>query len=239
MNLNFKSDPRTNQDKWIVDLTNGGMGFGSTLNKTAGYFIEAGACDGLSASNTYVLEKELNWKGICVEPNNKWFNELIKNRDACENVALYSKDGEIDFVECNYRDNDMYTFEDADMKYYSGIKEHIYQQHKSVTDKGTIIKKPCMTLENLLDKHETPFIIDYVSLDTEGSEYEILKSFPFNTYPKQIMAFSIEEAYNYTRSDSCCALLNSIGYIEVKNKFSNADHEHYYVHPSHTCFTRR
>tara|TARA_B100001971_G_scaffold71567_1_gene65980 strand:- start:439 stop:729 length:291 start_codon:yes stop_codon:yes gene_type:complete len=96
-----------------------------------------------------------------------------------------------------------------------------------------------MTLENLLDKHETPFIIDYVSLDTEGSEYEILKSFPFNTYPKQIMAFSIEEAYNYTRSDSCCALLNSIGYIEVKNKFSNADHEHYYVHPSHTCFTRR
>jgi hypothetical protein len=122
------------------------------------------------------------------------------------------------------------------MKYYSGIKEHIYQQHKSVIDKGTIIKKPCMTLENLLDKHETPFIIDYVSLDTEGSEYEILKSFPFNTYPKQIMAFSIEEAYNYTRSDSCCALLNSIGYIEVKNKFSNVDHEHYYVHPSHTCF---
>jgi len=236
MNLNFKSDPRTNQDKWIVDLTNGGMGFGSTLNKTAGYFIEAGACDGLNASNTYVLEKELNWKGICVEPNNKWFNELIKNRDACENVALYSKDGEIDFVECNYRDNDIYTFEDTDMKYYSGIKEHIYQQHKSVTDKGTIIKKPCMTLENLLDKHETPFIIDYVSLDTEGSEYEILKSFPFNTYPKQIMAFSIEEAYNYTRSDSCCALLNSIGYIEVKNKFSNVDHEHYYVHPSHTCF---
>ena len=104
-------------------------------------------------------------------------------------------------------------------------RQHGYL-YKSVADKGTIIKKPCMTLENLLDKHETPSIIDYVSLDTEGSEYEILKSFPFNTYPKQIMAFSIE-------SDSCSELLNSIGYIEVKNKFSDEDYEHYYVHPSH------
>ena len=42
-NLNYKSNPNTNQDKWIVDLTNA---------KTNGYFVEAGAHNGIQQSNT-------------------------------------------------------------------------------------------------------------------------------------------------------------------------------------------
>ena len=44
-------------------------------NKKDGYFIDIGAYDGIRLSNTYLFEKNKNWKGICVEPNNKVFNK--------------------------------------------------------------------------------------------------------------------------------------------------------------------
>ena len=71
MNLNYRSDIRTCSDKWIVDLTNA---------KTNGYFVEAGAAGGITSSNTYVLEKQLHWQGICVEPLKFFYDILIKNR---------------------------------------------------------------------------------------------------------------------------------------------------------------
>ena len=61
-------------------------------NKENGYFIEIGANDGINLSNTYLLEKNYNWKGICVEPIPDIFNKLKNNRpnSICVNKAIYS-----------------------------------------------------------------------------------------------------------------------------------------------------
>lgn len=221
MHLNYQSDPRTCNDKWIVDLTNA---------KTNGYFVEAGACDGINASNTYVLEKQLNWQGICVEPMSFFYNELVKNRKICENVCLYSEEKEVDFIECNYTTEGI-TISDRRKKgymgYLSGISKHLHPKFKLIHDKGKTVRKQCITLESLLDKHNAPNIIDYISLDTEGTEYEILENFPFSKYT--VMAFSIEDNGSWnTNSD----LLRDNGYIEVKNQFVEPSYEHFYVHPS-------
>ena len=238
--LDYKSTGTEYQDKWIVDLTNA---------KTNGYFVEAGSYDGIGGSNTYVLEKQLNWQGICVEPVKFYFKELIKNRKICENVCLYSEEKEIEFREfVKYNDRELYTWQNYKMAGFSGINEHIISRFKSIEKnghpainyqkpvlwsrksdrkfelpEGRIIKKQSMTLESLLDKHNAPNIIDYISLDTEGSEYEILKNFPFNKYT--IMAFSIE-------GSQCSKLLKNVGYIEVKNKFCNNNLDYYYIHSS-------
>ena len=68
MNLDYHSNPDTANDKWIVDLTNA---------KTNGYFVEAGAAEG--RGDTYVLEKQLSWEGICIEPTNTFFQKLIQS----------------------------------------------------------------------------------------------------------------------------------------------------------------
>ncbi len=64
--------------------------------KKNGYFIEVGANDGIKLSNTYLLEKDYNWKGICIEPVPSIFNKLKKNRKSINlNYAVYNVDNKI------------------------------------------------------------------------------------------------------------------------------------------------
>ena len=144
------------QDKWVLQ---------KTKFKRNGFFLEIGSADGLYLSNTYILEKRFGWKGICVEPANK-IGELKKNRKCIiENSCISSRSGE----------NVEFQIDDE----ISGMKEHFDKFHER---KGKTIMVKTLSIKDLLLKHHAPKIIDFFSLDTEGSEYEILKYFPFNDY---------------------------------------------------------
>jgi hypothetical protein len=64
-------------------------------NKDNGFFVEIGASNGIELSNTYLLEKQYKWKGICCEPIPKRFAELVINRpnSICFNEAVYNQSG--------------------------------------------------------------------------------------------------------------------------------------------------
>jgi hypothetical protein len=64
-------------------------------NKKNGYFIEIGASDGINLSNTYLLETQYGWKGICVEPLPSKTEVLKKNRpnSVCIDKAVFNKTG--------------------------------------------------------------------------------------------------------------------------------------------------
>jgi FkbM family methyltransferase len=99
---------QSNQDKWVVEF----LEF-----KKNGYFIELGAYDGIQTSNTYYMEKNLGWDGICVEANPTVYESLVKNRKSKNiNVALTDYVGECFFtndkittdgikVDCNTLEN--------------------------------------------------------------------------------------------------------------------------------------
>ena len=99
---------QSNQDKWVVEF----LKF-----KKNGYFIELGAYDGIQTSNTYYMEKNLGWEGLCVEANPRVYESLIKNLTSKNiNVALNDYVGECFFtndkitttgirVSCNTLDN--------------------------------------------------------------------------------------------------------------------------------------
>jgi len=203
----------TNNDKWIIDLYQG---------KVDGFFIEAGAIDGIHGSCTFTLEKFFNWRGLLVEPGIA-FQALEKNRQRsiCENVCLSNRNSTVLFV-------------DSKDCGYSGIKEkliYIEEKHRIRWGKpkdqwrlGGFKERmvESITLYDLLKKHNAPKVIDYVALDMEGSEYDTLENFPFDRY--RILAFSIE-------GDSCNELLISKGYTRVNNKFNTeAPWEYYFVH---------
>jgi hypothetical protein len=66
--------------------------------KKNGYFIEIGSADGLYNSNTYLLEKKYNWRGLLIEPNVNWFNKKIsRNKSLTINSAIYKKIGTVGF----------------------------------------------------------------------------------------------------------------------------------------------
>lgn len=88
---------QSGQDKWVCDFFN---------YKKNGYFVEVGAYDGIQTSNTYYLEKELGWNGICIEANLEIFKILKQNRQSNNiNVAVSSSKGL-----CNFNGDRINTF---------------------------------------------------------------------------------------------------------------------------------
>lgn len=142
-------------------------------NKKNGFFVEIGAMDGIRLSNTHLLEMDYNWNGICIEPVPFNYEKLIENRpnSICMNKAVYSVSGEnIEFDISN------------ELDYHSGISSHLGRHKERVDKDKTTIQVETITLNDLLKESNAPSYIEYLSIDTEGSEYEILKVVDFKTY---------------------------------------------------------
>jgi len=174
-------------------------------NKEGGFFIEIGASDGIELSNTYLLEKNYQWKGICCEPIPARFEKLVVNRpnSICFNEAVYNQSGlTLNFDISNDINN-------SDL--LSGISECI-DAHKSTVDNNkTKIYVKTLSLVDILDKSNAPLFIEYMSIDTEGSELEILKNFNFEKYIFGLI--DIEHNFVEPRRTIIKNLLLSKGYI--------------------------
>lgn len=156
------------------------------LNFKDGTFIELGANDGIAQSNTYFYEKELNWSGLLIEPTHK-FNDLIKNRpnpnNFLENEACCSFENEgkeIQFYYCNL----MTTCNDESISNLSRTPaEHVKDGKRFIPNEEIFnFTKKGVSLSSLLDKNNLPKTIDFLSLDTEGLEVEILNGVDFSKY---------------------------------------------------------
>lgn len=145
----------------------------SELNfKKNGFFVEFGATNGVHLSNTYLLEVEFGWNGILVEPAIHWHQDLEKNRKAIiDKRCVWKETGhslifnETDSTELSTID----TFSTDDI-------------HAQARAHGKKYSVDTVSLMDLLEEHQAPNLIDYLSIDTEGSEYEILSNFDFNKY---------------------------------------------------------
>jgi FkbM family methyltransferase len=207
----------TRNDRWIAECVFPG--------KTNGYFLEVGAAGGRETSSCYILETALGWTGICVEPNDDFFKQLVKNRtnSICENVCLAGNSGRVVYIQGD---------EDTVSPYMGGIKANLEANKdggRDVIRKGKEVEKDAMSLEELLKKHDAPAVIDYAAFDIEGSELEVLRGFPFGQYT--FLALTLECAR--TIWEPITRLLTSNGYVEVKNPFNrDKPWERYWLHES-------
>jgi|AntRauTorcE11897_2_1112592.scaffolds.fasta_scaffold27820_2 FkbM family methyltransferase len=182
------------QDDWVL----------KSIKK--GFFVEVGAHDGLTFSNTVRLE-ENGWKGLCVEPQPELFDKLSKCRQCdVSNLAVHGKSGEKVQFQC------------SDL--YGGMVEHL--SHADATNfPGPIIEVETITLDDLLTKHNCPQKIDYISVDTEGNEMEILNVFPFHKW--DVERWTIEHndhtRGNTKRSDELTELFTKNGYKSYIKQF--------------------
>ena len=186
-------------------------------NKRDGYFIEIGAYDGVALSNTLVLERQYGWTGILSEVVPSRFHELLVNRPNChnDNHAVYSRSGM------------KLTFDVANnSNMLSGISVHIDAHRSTVNANKSQITVDTISLTDLLLKYNAPQFIDYLSLDTEGSELEILKGFDFSHYT--IGYIDVEHNYVEPRRGQIKSLLQQHGYVfHRQNNFDDT-----YIHSS-------
>ena len=148
-----------------------------------GYFVDIGASDGVTASNTYLLEKFYKWEGICVDPNPVTLKSMCGARDTLvSDLCVYSKSGKILPFKYLADQTQFYGWNlrsgiDGLVSNDMGVKMN---DHKVFT----------ITLTDLLKLYSAPHKIDYISIDVEGSELEVLAGFDFSQY--DVKMFSIE-----------------------------------------------
>ena len=157
------------QDFFVLDRT---------AYKEHGFFVDIGAADGITGSNTFILEKFYKWSGICVDPNPVFMQSLFNCRDSSvSTLCVYSETGKIlPFKICT--DNNQFF----GWNFRSGLKSHISSIDQEIDKSFSTINVLTISLNDLLHLYNAPTDIDYISLDTEGSEYDILKTFNFEKY---------------------------------------------------------
>ena len=174
--------------------------------KRGGFFIEFGATDGIELNNTYLMETEYDWQGILAEPARGWHDNLKQNRKATIDTRCVWKSS-----------GDTLEFTQAPRGENSGISSFVSTSRKL---RGTSYDVETISLNDLLDQHKAPAIIDYASIDTEGSEFDILNALDFDRWSFRVM--TIEHNYAPQRAD-IQRLLASHGYSRVHEEVSRFD----------------
>ena len=200
ISLLSKSRSQLRQDLFVVSETE------HKIKNKSGYFVEFGATNGIDLSNTYLLETEFSWTGILAEPARLWEKQLRANRpNASIEILCVWKDSNSSLIFNETEAPELSTidsFSDGDL-------------HRSRRLEGKKYEVQTISLNDLLRKHRAPKYIDYLSIDTEGSEYEILEAFNFNEFSFGIITVE----HNYTpQREKIFALLTGHGY---KRKYEN------------------
>ncbi len=154
----------------------------SFLNFNNGFYIEIGAYDGITQSNTYYYEKNNNWKGILIEPSKIQFDKCKlyrSKKNIFYNCACVSFKFKQNFLQLNY----------SGLKTYSSIflnkkkeKEYVKNPEIKRGEKKYSYYVKTTTMNDILLKSNAPKIIDFLSLDTEGAEFEVLNGIDFNRF---------------------------------------------------------
>jgi FkbM family methyltransferase len=177
------------QDLWALWESGG---------KRGGYFVEFGAANGVTFSNSYFLEREMGWTGALAEPNPEDLPSIMKNRSChVSNKCVHWSTGDtIEFLTAGELS-----------RIASELPGDKHERRRQ--EVGKVIEVETITLNDLLVDANAPRAIDYMSIDTEGSEFGILEAFDFGRW--NVSCFSVEHNSSPLR-ESILKLMNANGY---------------------------
>jgi FkbM family methyltransferase len=204
MNNDFTS--HLGQDAWVA---------GVFRHKRSGYFLDFGALDGQLTSNSFYLEKCLGWSGICVEPNPGSYAALCKSRNCITaNVALWPESRQsLRFLDAHGLSCFAHLVDDDSN---AKTRREITRQEINVDT---------LNPTELLDRFAAPHLIEYMSLDVEGAEMDVLGALDLDKY--KIALMTIEHSENAERKAALIEYLAKFGY-----EFINCYYDAYFFNRS-------
>jgi FkbM family methyltransferase len=200
----IQSNSQLNQDLFVLILKN---------FKTNGIFVEFGVCDGIFLSNSFILEKKYNWSGVVCEPLKSFQTKLSQNRNcSIDHRAVYSSSNlTVEFREISGNEE------------LSGIcSSFLEDNHEIIRNENYIsYQVETISLTDLLDDYNIPVSIDFISIDTEGSEFDILSNFNFDKYDVDI--FTVEHNYIHSKREEIKNLMEKNHYTRILTDISQWD----------------
>jgi len=170
--------------------------------KQGGIFLEFGAYDGVTFSNTWLLETRFNWHGVIIDPIPRNFEEMKLNRK-CISIHAAITANKMEFVKVR----------ELPASNLSG-----QVSKRRFTDK--VHKVPAFTLTEIIDRYFPAKSLDFLSVDVEGEDFEILASIDFCKY--EINSICVEHN-NRTDSQELINYMEKSGYKLVWNEYSGND----------------
>ena len=170
--------------------------------KTNGKFIEIGGGNGIDLSNTYLHEKKYKWNGIICEPDKRSQKRIINNRKAKLEKRPIS----------NLCKKNILFYQSKD-PYLSSLNKTESKSKKYITN--------TICLNHLIEFHNFDRNIDYISIDTEGNELNIIKKFNFKKY--SVNFFTIEHNFNNESRKKIFKIMKKNGFKRVFKYISYMD----------------
>jgi len=197
----WNAPSQLSQDLFVIYFSGG---------KKDGFFLEIGACDGFHLSNTLGLER-YGWKGIISEPSSVWHNKIKKRKCIISKKAVFSESG----LKLKFEEVKKYPE-------LSGLKENLDKDNNHhLRNEANTVEVETISLNDLIGQNTSNKNIDYISIDTEGSEYEILKNFDFKKHNIEI--FTVEHNFVEKKRKAIFDLLSSNNYLRVFTNISQWD----------------
>ena len=201
--LIHNSKSQIGQDVFVA----GALGFAGGLRREPGFFVEFGATNGVGHSNSWLFENFFGWEGILAEPNAVFFPQLEKNRPGAflSNSAVAHESGlQLSFIDAGA---------------LSTFTKYAGQDHHSRPVRAEQMVET-ISLNDLLTQGSAPSRISFLSVDTEGSELEILEAVDWDRW--SFDAIVVEHNYSVTE-EPLSGLLSDKGYVQVLRKLSGQD----------------
>lgn len=185
--------------------------------KTHGTFLEFGATNGVELSNSLMLENEFDWTGVLAEPSPQWHPDLENNRpnavvlDSC----IFTETGEkLDFFVSNAGMlSTLDEFRESDALTMPG-------NTKARNEAGYHCEVETIALNDVMERFFSGKSVDYMSVDTEGSEFAILQRFNFKKYAPKVVTVEHNFSQSQKKLDT---LFRENGYIRCFEKFTQFD----------------
>ena len=174
-----------------------------------GFFVEIGAANGIHSSNSLFLEK-LGWTGLLVEPGKNWQTSLKANRKSSISQFVVADRSQKKVLFYEAEAGNLSTFNEY-INFDGGLKNR---------RKRKIYEVQTLSLQDLLNQYKCPSQINFLSIDTEGSEFEIIQDFDFSGY--KIDFVCIEHNYNINR-EKISEKMEKSGFREIFYGQTNFD----------------